>query len=61
MPKQFYFKQFCLSYKNSSISNIEMTGPYQVPPLRDRVNLGAMAMKNYSEFLKATVLLEPHH
>ena len=30
-------------------------------PLRARVNLGAMAMKGYSAFPKAPVLLEPRH
>ena len=33
-------------------------GPYQVLPLRARVNLGAMAMKGYSAFPKASALLE---
>ena len=36
-------------------------GPYQVLPLRARVNLGTMAMKGYSAFPKAPALLEPHH
>ena len=35
--------------------------PYQVLPLWTRVNMGAMAMKNYSAFLKTPALLEPHH
>ena len=35
--------------------------PYQVLPLRARVDLGAMAMKGYSTFPKALALLEPHH
>ena len=30
-------------------------------PLRARVNLGAMAMKECSAFPKAPALLEPHH
>ena len=30
-------------------------------PLRARVDLGAMAMKEYSAFPKAPALLEPHH
>ena len=30
-------------------------------PLRARVDLGAMAIKGYSAFPKAPVLLEPHH
>ena len=35
-------------------------GSYQVLPFRARVDLGAMAMKGYYTFLKATALLEPH-
>ena len=35
--------------------------PYQVLPLRARVDLGAMAMKGYSAFPKAPASLEPHH
>ena len=35
--------------------------PYQVLPLQARVDLGAMAMKGYSAYLKAPALLEPHH
>ena len=30
-------------------------------PLQARVDLGAMAMKNYSAFPKTPALLEPHH
>ncbi len=33
----------------------------QVLPLSVRVDLGAMAMKEYSAFSKAQTLLEPHH
>ena len=36
-------------------------GPYQVLPLRARVDLEAMAMKGYSAFPKAPALLEPYH
>ena len=36
-------------------------GPYQVLPFRARVDLGAMAMKEYSAFPKAQALLEHHH
>ena len=35
--------------------------PYQVLPLQARVDLGAMAMKGYSAFLKAPALLEPDY
>ena len=30
-------------------------------PLRPRVDLGAMAIKGYSAFPKASILLKPHH
>ena len=36
-------------------------GPYGVVPLRARVDMGAMAIKGYSAFPKAPVLLETHH
>ena len=36
-------------------------GPYQVLPLRARVDLGAMAMKRYTAFPEAPALLGPHH
>ena len=36
-------------------------GPYQVLPLRARVNLGLIAMNGYSAFSKAPALLKPHH
>ena len=36
-------------------------GPYQVLPLPAKVDLGAMALKEYSTFLKAPVFLEPYH
>ena len=37
-----------------------LIGPYQVLPLRDRVDLEAMSMKGYSTFPKAPTLLKPH-
>ena len=36
-------------------------GLHQVPPLRDRVDPGAMAMKGFSAPTKALASLEPHH
>ena len=35
-------------------------GPYQVLPLRARVDVGAIAMKGYSAFLKVPALLKTH-
>ena len=47
--------QFSISTQFSSIGPI---GPYQVLPLRARVDLGVSAMKLYSALPKAPVLLE---
>ena len=38
-----------------------MIGPYQMLPLRARVDLAAMLMKGYSAFPKAPALHEPDH
>ena len=38
-----------------------LIGPYQVLPLRTRVDLEVMAMKGCSAFPKAPASLEPHH
>ena len=54
--KQFYSKQV----HSLVLFDLEI-GPYQVLPLRARVDLGAMSMKRYSTFLKVPVLLESHH
>ena len=35
--------------------------PYQVLPLRIRVDLGVMAMKGYTAFAKVSPLLDPHY
>ena len=49
---------FALSYDDRySVLFDPEIGPYQVLPLQARVNLGAMAMKRYSAFPKAPVLL----
>ena len=37
------------------------TEPYQVLPLQVTIDLGAMAMKEFSAFPKAPAMLEPHH
>ena len=61
MPKQFYFKQFNLAYIRSLVLFEPYIRPYQVLPLRARVDLGAIAMKKYAAFPKTPALLEPHH
>ena len=68
MTKQFYFKQFkfvyviCFSgFRCQTVLFNPLIGRCQVLPLRARVDMGAMAMKEYSAFSKALVLLEPHY
>ena len=74
MSKQFYFKQFVFAHKKSSISKQfslasvrrlflfdSLIGSYQRLPLRDRVDLEVMAVKEYSKFPKAPAFLEPSH
>ena len=51
----------CTQFKCQAVLFNPLIGPYQVLPLWARMNLGAMAMKGYSTFLKAPALLEPHH
>ena len=74
MTKQFYFKLFSLVCHLFALSlNVQVQFKcqiflfdslielYQVLPLRNRLDLGAMAMKVYFPFPKPPVLLEPHH
>ena len=72
MSTQFKYK-YSLIVKNTLFQAIQFSmsmplvlfnpliGAYQVLPRRARVDLGAMAMKGYSAFLKAPASLEPHH
>ena len=41
--------------------SLVLFNPYQVLPFQARVDLGAMAMKGYTTFSKAPVLLEPNY
>ena len=57
----------CNSYNLTSViclhtvcSISPMESPYQVQPLRVKVDLGAIAMKEYSAFPKLPALLKPH-
>ena len=59
ISKQFYFKQFSLVYVASLFLFDPRIRPYQVLPLRVRVDLAAMAMNKCSAFPKG--LLEPRH
>ena len=59
--KQFYFKQFNLALVQNLVLFDPEISPYQVLPLRIRVDRGAMPMKDYLLFPKDPALLEPHH
>ena len=62
MSKTVLFKKkFSLASVHSLVLFDPLRGPYQVLPLQDRMDLGAMAMKEYSAFPKAPALLEPHY
>ena len=60
MSKQLYFQQFSLAQVHSLCQFDPLIGPYQVLPLRARVNLGVMAMMGCSAFLKTPALKKPH-
>ena len=57
IKKQFYFTQFSLAQVDISVLFDSYITPYQVLPLWVRVDLEAMAMKEYSVFPKAPGLL----
>ena len=61
MSKQSHLKQFFLAQAHSLVLFDPYIGPYSVLPFRDRVDLGAMAIKGYSVFTKVPKLLKPHH
>ena len=50
MSRHFYFKQFSLAEVHSLVISDSYKGPYQVLPLRDRVDLVAMVIKEYCAF-----------
>ena len=51
--------QFCISHSFALSLNVEHKD--QVLLLRARVDMGVMAMKGYTAFLRAPELLESHH
>ena len=51
----------CTQFKCQTVLFDPYIGPYQVLPFQAWVDLVAIAMKGYSAFPKAPVLLEPHH
>ena len=68
MSNSNYFKRFnlaisfiCTLFKCQTVLLDPCIGPYQVLSLWARVDLGTMAMRGYSAFPKASVLLDPHH
>ena len=48
-------------FKSKTVLFDSEIGPYQVLPLRARVDLEVMAMNVYAAFSKAPALLKPHH
>ena len=56
---QFIFKSTQIKFQTVLFD--PQIGPYQVLPLRARVDLGVMKIKAYSALPKAPALLEPHH
>ena len=60
MEKQLILNNSVLR-NNSLVLFDPYIGPYQVLPLWFMMDLGAMAMKGYSAFPIAPVLLEPHY
>ena len=58
MNKKDRWKQVDRELKREREIYIER-GPYQVQPLPDRLDLGAMARKEYFAFAKVSALLEP--
>ena len=61
MSKQFYFKQFILTYAYSLVLFDPKIGPYQELPIQAWVYLGAITIKEYSAFPKAPAFLEHHN
>ena len=51
----------CKNQYSERSTQFHRQDPYQVLPLRARVDQGVMAMKGYFTFPKAPALLEPHH
>ena len=59
MSKQFQTNEFSRSTQFSSIWPMDRTLPGATTP--GRVDLGSMAMKDYSTFPKTPALLDSHH
>ena len=51
----------CTKFKCQIVLFDPKIEPYQVLPLKVRVDLGVMEMKGYSTFTKYPALLKPHH
>ena len=58
MSKTVLFKQFSLEKVHSLVLFNPLIGLYRELRLRERVDLGAMAIKGYSAFPKGPALLE---
>ena len=51
----------CTQFKCQTVLFDPKIESYLVLPIQERVDQGAMAMKQYSAFPKSPVLLEPYH
>ena len=58
---QFSMSFVCIQFKCQTVLFNTLIGSYQVLPLWARMDLGAMAIKGYSTFPKASALLKSHH
>ena len=65
LPKAFLFQAIQFSQtvliQTTPFSISTQIEPNPVQPFRNRVDLGAMAIKGYSEFPKSPASLESHH
>ena len=61
MSKRPYFKQFSLALVLSLVPFDPYIESNQVLPLRAKVDLWAMATKEYATIFKAAALQEPRH
>ena len=58
---QLSISRLLSQFKCQTVLFDPLIGPYQVLPLRVRVDIGTMAIKEYSTFPKPPALQEPHH
>ena len=63
MSKTVLFQtiKFSISTQNTIRCYRKYIGPYQVLPLRAKMDVVVMGIKGFSAFPKIPVLLKPHH